>query len=154
VAGDNLFDFSLADYVDFWRGKGRASAVAVFDCGDLELATHYGVVAVDGEDRIVSFVEKPSDPPSTLVATATYLYHRDHVPLVSEYLAEGHAPDQSGSLIAWLRGREPVFGYRFEGAWFDIGNHDQLLVADNWIRGVNGLPLRDRYTLDTEPAQS
>jgi glucose-1-phosphate thymidylyltransferase len=154
VAGDNLFEFSLVDYVDFWRGKGRASAVAVFDCGDIELASHYGVVAVDDDDRVVAFVEKPSNPPSTLIATAAYLYHREHVPLVAQYLAEGEGPDQSGSLIAWLHRRESVYGYRFGGTWFDIGNHDQLLVADNWIRRAQGQPPRDRYTLDTEPAQS
>ncbi len=37
IAGDNLFDFDLADYVDWWRGKGEASAVALHDVGDLEL---------------------------------------------------------------------------------------------------------------------
>ena len=30
VAGDNLFDFSLADYVDFWRSKD-GSAIAVYE---------------------------------------------------------------------------------------------------------------------------
>jgi glucose-1-phosphate thymidylyltransferase len=66
IAGDNLFDFSLVDFADFWRGKGTASAVAVYDCADLELATHYGVVEVGEDDRVVSFEEKPSEPRSTL----------------------------------------------------------------------------------------
>ena len=47
VAGDNLFDFALGDFVAFARGKGVASAVAVYDCCDLELATQYGVVESD-----------------------------------------------------------------------------------------------------------
>src|SRR2546421_4375656 len=44
IAGDNLFEFSLAEYVGFWRGLGVASAVAVRDVGSLELASHYGIV--------------------------------------------------------------------------------------------------------------
>ncbi len=44
IAGDNLFDFALGDFVAFAAGRASASAVAVYDCGDLELATHYGVV--------------------------------------------------------------------------------------------------------------
>jgi hypothetical protein len=28
-----------------------------------------------------------------------------------------------------------VYGYRFEGAWFDIGDRQQRLVADDWLRG-------------------
>lgn len=148
VAGDNLFDYRLSDYVTFWRDHGVSSAVALYDCGDLELATHYGVVDVDGNDRITYFVEKPDDPSSTLAATATYIYAREHLPLVQRYLDEGHAPDQSGSLVAWLYRREPVYGYRFPGDWYDIGNHAQLLEADNRMRRLHGLPERDAYSLD------
>jgi glucose-1-phosphate thymidylyltransferase len=146
IAGDNLFDFGLDDFVSFWQGKGTASAVAVYDCGDLELATHYGVVELTEGDRLVGFEEKPSEPRSTLVATATYLYHRDHVPLVDRYLAEGNPPDQPGRLVAWLHPREPVFGYRLPGPWFDIGNPEQLLEADNRWRARAGLPQRSTYT--------
>jgi glucose-1-phosphate thymidylyltransferase len=148
IAGDNLFDFSLADLVGFWRAKGRASALAVYDCGNLELATHYGVVEATDDDRVVGFEEKPSEPRSTLVATACYLYHRNHVPLVDRYLSEGNPPDQPGRLVAWLYPREPVYGYRFAGDWFDIGNPEQLLEADNHWRQRAGLPPRAVYSLD------
>jgi glucose-1-phosphate thymidylyltransferase len=146
IAGDNLFDFVLSDLVDFWREKGTASAVAVHDCGDLELATHYGVVEVGEDGRILGFEEKPSEPRSTLVATASYVYHRDHLPMVDRYLAAGNSPDQPGRLIAWLYSREPVYGYRFDGPWFDIGNPEQLLEADNRWRARAGLPPRETYT--------
>jgi glucose-1-phosphate thymidylyltransferase len=147
IAGDNLFDFRLTDFVAFWSGLGTASTVAVNDCGDLELATHYGVVDLDEGERVIGFEEKPSEPRTTLVATATYLYHRDHVPLVERYLAEGNPPDQPGRLIAWLYPREPVYGYRIAGAWFDIGNPEQLLEADNRWRAKSGLPRRASYSL-------
>jgi glucose-1-phosphate thymidylyltransferase len=146
VAGDNLFDFALADFAQFGSMKGVASAVAVYDCGDLELATHYGVVETDADDRVTGFEEKPSEPRSTLVATAAYLYAREHVPLVERYLADGNPPDQPGRLVAWLYQREPVYAYRFGGPWFDIGNPEQLLEADNRWRERVGLPPRDTYT--------
>jgi glucose-1-phosphate thymidylyltransferase len=146
LAGDNLFDFSLVDFADFWRGKGTASALAVHDCGDLELATHYGVVELDDEARLLGFEEKPSEPRSSLVATACYLYHAEHLPLVERYLAEGNPPDQPGRLVAWLYSREPVYGFRFTGAWFDIGNPEQLLEADNRWRVRAGLAPRDAYS--------
>jgi glucose-1-phosphate thymidylyltransferase len=148
VAGDNLFDFALADFAVFTLDKGVASAVAVYDCGDLELATHYGVVETDADDRVIGFEEKPSEPRSTLVATAAYVYHREHLPLVERYLSEGNPPDQPGRLIAWLYPREPVYAYRFEGPWFDIGNPEQLLQADNRWRERLGLPQRASYALD------
>ena len=145
IAGDNLFEYDLQDYIDFWRGKGVASAVAVRDVGDLRLARQYGIVELDGDDRVTEFVEKPAEPASTLAATATYIYHREHVPHVARYLAEGNAPDQSGSFFEWLRVREPVYGFRFTGSWLDIGDKEQLLAADNLLRRAQGLPERDRY---------
>ena len=145
VAGDNLFDQPLAGYVDWWRGKGDGSAVGVRDCGDRELARNYAVLAVDEDDRIVSFVEKPAEPASTLISTAAYIYGREHVPLVAMYLAEGNTPDAPGNFIAWLHSRAPVYAYRFAGAWFDIGDQEQLLVADNAFRDRLGLAVRAEY---------
>jgi glucose-1-phosphate thymidylyltransferase len=148
VAGDNLFEFSLAEYVTWWAGLGEASAIAVRDCGDRDLARQYAVVEVDADGRVRGFVEKPEQPPSTLVAIATYVYHRAHVPLIADYLAGGNSPDAPGNLVAWLHTRRPVYGYRLDGEWFDVGDREQLLVADNWLRRRRGLPERDEYSLD------
>jgi glucose-1-phosphate thymidylyltransferase len=134
IAGDNLFDFSLRDFVAFWRAKGRASAVALYDVGDRELARKYGIVELADDDRVVGFLEKPEEPPSTLAATATYVFHRDHVALVRRYLEEGSSPDQPGRFVAWLHAREPVYGYRVAGEWLDIGDRAQLREADERAR--------------------
>ncbi len=146
IAGDNLFDFAISDLVDFWRSKGRASAVAVRDVGSLELASHYGVVELEEDARIHSFVEKPADPVSSLAATATYVFHREHVGLLRPYLEGEHGSDQPGRFVGWLHRHEPVYGWVFDHAWFDIGNHEQLLEADNRLRIASGLPPRDTYS--------
>jgi glucose-1-phosphate thymidylyltransferase len=148
VAGDNLFDYGIGDYVRWWRGKDESSAVVLYDVGDLELVKKYSSVQVDDDDRLTSFVEKPDHPQSTLVATAAYLYHRSHVPLLRRYLDEGNAPDQPGRFLAWLVPRVPVYGYRVGGAWRDIGDAEQLLDADNYLREQAGQPTRAAYALD------
>jgi len=145
IAGDNLFDFRLSDLVAFWQTKGVASAVAVRDVGSLELARRYGIVDLDPNGRIRSFVEKPTDPPSTLAATATYLYHREHVGLIRTYVESEANADQPGRLVAWLHRREPVYGWVFTEPWYDIGDHEQLLEADNRLRAAAGLPTRTAY---------
>lgn len=146
IAGDNLFDFSLADFTGFWRSQGVASAVAVRDVGSLELATQYGIVALGADDRVLDFVEKPADPPSTLAATATYLFHHEHARLIRDYLAGEHSADQPGRFVAWLQRHEPVYGWVFDSTWYDIGNHEQLLEADNRMRAEAGLPVRETYS--------
>lgn len=151
IAGDNLFDYSLAEYVAWWRGKGEASAVALYEHPDRELVKQYGVVSVDADDRIVSFEEKPADPPSNLAATACYLFHREHAKLVRTYLDEGNIPDQPGRFVEWLYRRAPVYGYRFGGEWLDIGDREQLLEADNLLRRRAGLERRAEYALLEDP---
>ena len=78
IAGDNLFDYSLTDYIRFWSEKSGASAVAVYDVGDRELAKQYGIVDVDGtiassaSSRSRRIHRRPSAPPrptSTHAAT-------------------------------------------------------------------------------------
>ncbi len=145
IAGDNLFEFDLAAYVEYWRGKGRASAVAVRDVESLEIASRMGVVSLAADGRVLDFVEKPADPPSTLCATATYILHRTHLPLVGVYLAGEHSSDQPGRLFGWLRRHEPVYGWVFQEAWYDIGSPEQLLEADNRLRAARGLPVRETY---------
>jgi glucose-1-phosphate thymidylyltransferase len=148
IAGDNLFEFSLPEYVRFWRGKGRASAVAVRDVRSRELARQYGIVALDEHSRVTEFVEKPVEPPSTLAAIAAYIFHREHVPLIASYLESGESADQPGRFVAWLQRREPVYGWVFDSTWYDIGDHQQLREADNRLRAEAGLPTRSEYSPD------
>lgn len=140
VAGDNVFEFSLGAEIDFWRsreeesGGGAVSCVAVQRCPDSRLASLYGVVELDEKGRIFDFVEKPSNPPSDLIATATYIFAAEHVALIADYLAAGNSPDQPGNFLAWLHVRKPVFGFVFDDLWLDIGDSDQLREADRIMR--------------------
>ena len=148
VAGDNLFEFDLRDFVAFWRSKANGSAIGVHHVGDLELAREYAVVELDEDDRVTFLVEKPEQPTSTLAAIAVYLYRAEHAALVERYLAEGNVPDQPGRFAAWLYARAPLYGYRFAGDWLDIGNREQLVDADNRMRQRIGLPPRSDYSLE------
>jgi glucose-1-phosphate thymidylyltransferase len=129
IAGDNLFDFSLQDFVSFWAERD-GSALAVYEHPVRELVHNYGVVELDPDGRVTDFLEKPENPPSNLVATATYAYDRSHVALLHAYLADGQSPDAPGNFVAWLHSRAPVYGFRFAGEWLDIGDLSQLHEAD------------------------
>jgi glucose-1-phosphate thymidylyltransferase len=147
IAADNLFEFLLRDYVTFWQAKGTGSAIAVHRLADPALASLYGVVELDHDDRVIGMEEKPEQPRSDLVSTATYLLHRDHLPILQRYLDDGNPPDPPGRFFAWLYLREPLYGYRFPEPWFDIGDPEQLLEADNRYRERLGLLTRDQYAL-------
>ena len=148
VAGDNLIEYSLRDYVGYWRDKADGSAIAVRRVDDRELIKQYGVVEVADDDRVISVEEKPAEPRSDLAATAAYLYPAEHAALIGHYLEAGNPPDAPGHFVVWLYPRVPVYAYRFKGGWMDIGDPQQLLEADNRMRAQRGLELRDEYSLE------
>jgi glucose-1-phosphate thymidylyltransferase len=146
VAGDNLIEYRVEDFVRFWREKEDGAAVAVHRVPDPELIKQYAVAELDAVDRVVSLEEKPARPRSDLAATAAYLYRPEHAALVGPYLDEGNPRDAPGNFVVWLYRRAPVYGYRFEGGWMDIGDPEQLLEADNHLRSRLGLETRTEYS--------
>ncbi|MBI1884363.1 MAG: methionine adenosyltransferase [Chlamydiae bacterium] len=120
LAGDNLFEFNLKDFVSFFKLKG--TSLACFDLGDVKLATQYGVIALDRDGRIIKFLEKPKNPPNSLISTGVYGYTRSDLAKVSSYLKEGGSQDAPGHLIEWFSKQGRVFGFVVQGLWFDIGD--------------------------------
>jgi glucose-1-phosphate thymidylyltransferase len=129
IGGDNLFDFVLNDFVGFHRRFG-GSAVALCDVRSKQKASLYGIARVDGEHRILEFVEKPANPPSTLASTACYLFSGEAMRGLQAYINEGNPPDAAGHFVAWLCRRLPVYGFVFDGLWFDIGSKESYAEAD------------------------
>ncbi len=129
VAGDNLFSQSLEKFGTFCREKNQP-VLGVYDVHSIDQAKKYGVVDIDDNGRITTFVEKPANPTSTLIGIALYFYPKATLPLIKQYLAEGNNPDQPGRLIQWLYPRESVFTWSVPGIWYDIGSKETLEEAN------------------------
>jgi glucose-1-phosphate thymidylyltransferase len=127
IGADNLFKSSLAEFVKFAARHGPA--LGVYDVGDLKQMKKYGNVSVDGEGKIIEFIEKPPQPKTTLAAMCLYYYPRAVLSLIDQYVNEGCALDQPGHLIAWLYQRQPVYAYQIGGQWLDIGSFETLELA-------------------------
>jgi glucose-1-phosphate thymidylyltransferase len=133
VAGDNLFNQPLAEFIEYARKT--PATVAVYDVGDLEAVKKYGVVTIDQHGTITHFEEKPEKPQSTLAAIALYYYSREVLPLFTTYLAAGNNPDQPGRFLQWLYTRKPVKTFQINGQWLDIGSKETLEKANEVFRG-------------------
>lgn len=129
VAGDNLFDSSLAPFVEYARSI-KTTVLAVYDVGDLEQIKKYNSITLDKDGVITFFEEKPKNPTSTLTGIALYYFPAEVVEMIKIYIAEGNNPDQPGRLIQWLYPRVPVHTWRVPGRWFDIGSKETLEEAD------------------------
>jgi glucose-1-phosphate thymidylyltransferase len=137
VAGDNLFTGSLRPMIEKYSGR---PIVAIYDVGDAELAKLYGVVKIDNETRIIDLVEKPERPSSTLVSTGIYIFPRQVLYMVGEYLGEGGGGDRLGDFIQWLHKKIPVYGYLLDGDWWDVGD------IESYKRAMESLSRRRALT--------
>jgi glucose-1-phosphate thymidylyltransferase len=133
IGGDNLFEFRLSEPVEVFREKGL-DLVAVYDVRDQKKATLYGIVDVDSDGIIRDFLEKPEEPPSTLAATAFYIFTGDTIRSVPEYLSEGGKRDALGHYINYLVKNKRVMAWKFQGKWFDIGSTESYREADDHFR--------------------
>ncbi|MDG5789310.1 nucleotidyltransferase family protein [Evansella sp. AB-P1] len=120
LAGDNLFDFELTDFVDFFN-QAKADCITTHEINDVERIKRTGVIEIDDEGKVTSFEEKPQQPKSNLAVPPFYIYQQESLPLINQYLAEGNNPDAPGNFVPWLINQKAVYAYKFEGTRYDIG---------------------------------
>ena len=121
MAGDNLLDFSLKEFVDYARGKGT-SCVMCHEEDKLEALQKTAVITVDENDRITSYEEKPKKPLGHLAVPPFYFYKHEDINLIDEALRDGCNYDAPGSFAAWLSARKPVHAWLMSGRRYDIGD--------------------------------
>lgn len=120
MAGDNLLDFSLTEFIKYTLEK-NTSCVMRFYQDDLALLQKTGVLELDGE-RVVGMEEKPENPKSRYSCPPFYFYKSDDIARIDEALADGCEYDAPGSLVVWLCCRAVINAMEMPGKRYDIGN--------------------------------
>jgi len=138
-AGDNLLLSDLRDFFAFAESHRPHPSLGITDVERKDLATRYGIVEIDRNKRIVQFLEKPKEPPSTLASTGIYWFAKEGLDFLDRYIAEGHNADRPGDYIRWLVNVDRVYAYPFEGRWFDIGDLESYREADRYLREMGSL---------------
>ncbi len=120
IAGDGMFNDNLMGLLEMFNAK-NSSVVALYTATNLEEAKRCATVTVDGDGRLLDFVEKPVAPTTTLVCGAIYVFQRGVNRRLREYLALKLSTDQPGRFVEWLYQKEPVYGYMLKDYLWDIG---------------------------------
>ncbi len=123
LAGDNLFDFELTDFVDFFSLK-KTDVVTAHVINDMERIKRTGVAEIDRNDQLISFEEKPTHPKSNYAVPPFYIYKSDTINLLRRFIDQGMNGDAPGMFLSWLLKQKPISVYRFEGNRYDIGTLD------------------------------
>uniref|UniRef100_A0A7J2TH51 Bifunctional protein GlmU n=1 Tax=Archaeoglobus fulgidus TaxID=2234 RepID=A0A7J2TH51_ARCFL len=127
LAGDNVFSFSLKELYCYFLEK-KKPVIGLYDVNDLDLAKRYGVAEMEKE-RVIRFHEKPEKPPSTLIGIGVYFLPKKSIDLLLEYVEKSKRSDNLGDFIGYLCEKEEVYGMKFNGSWYDVGNADSYIEA-------------------------
>jgi len=165
LAGDHIYkmDYSsmLADHV----ATGAGCTVGCIEVPKAE-ASAFGVMAVDGDRRITSFLEKPADPPTMpgrsdvcLASMGIYIFNADYLyRLLAEDLADTSSSHDFGKdvipkIVAEDRAVAHPFGMSCimnpNGAtpyWRDVGTLDAFWSANLDLASIS--PELDIYDTD------
>lgn len=121
LAGDNLFDFELSDFAAYFKQVGT-DCITAYREDDVAQLKRAGVIELDESARVLSFEEKPEQPRFNYCVPAFYLYKKESLPFIRQYLDEGHNPDAPGHFVPYLIEKKDVHAYLFPGQRYDIGN--------------------------------
>ncbi|MDQ2908869.1 MAG: NDP-sugar synthase [Candidatus Eremiobacteraeota bacterium] len=128
VGCDGLTDLRLNELIAFHQRKKALATIALVPEDDV---SHYGVVVVDDDGRIIEFQEKPpkGTERSNLVNTGVYIFE----PAIFERIPAGEFWDFGKNVFPELqREAAPFYALEMDGAyWVDIGTPGEYRQATN-----------------------
>ena len=135
IAGDNLLDFSLTGFIDYFQAKKTTVIMRYWEESEAKLRKT-GVAVVDENDKILEMEEKPAEPKSHWCTPPFYIYKALDVPLVEKGIDAGCGVDAPGSFIAWLSKQTTVHAWKMPGRRYDIGNLESYEEVKKNYRGI------------------
>ena len=135
MAGDNLLDFSLGEFMRYGKEKNATCVMRYYEASEARLHKT-GVIEIDANDGILSFEEKPAQPKSHWCVPAFYYYTREDSRLIKKGIESGCGTDAPGSFIAWLSSQTKVYAWEMPGRRYDIGNLESYEEVKQNYKGV------------------
>jgi glucose-1-phosphate thymidylyltransferase len=137
IGGDNLFDFKTERFFTFAVAQKEAVTLGLYDIKRMDMARHFGVAAMDADQRVTLFEEKPLKPASSLIAMCFYYMPCKTLALIEKYIVGGGKLDLAGDYIKWLCEQKRLCGFQFQGSWYDIGSLEAYHEAQEAFNNIH-----------------
>lgn len=134
AAADNLLDFSFKGFVNYFNRVG-SSVIMCHHEPELKKLQRTGVIAVDGEMRVLEMQEKPEKPVSHWAVPPFYIYQKEDLPLIKDCMSHGCGYDAPGNLAHYLVSQTTIHAYEMPGHRYDIGSLDSYEEAKKIFNG-------------------
>ena len=133
---DELKDINLQEMYRQHISTGATATIALTEVKDPSM---YGVVELENQ-KIKRFVEKPKidEVPSKWINAGLYILN----PEVAGMVPEGYCMVEK-DIFPKLAQEGKLFGFKFNGQWFDTGTLERYLTAHRSWNGFKEKPLFD-----------
>lgn len=128
LAADNILEFSLKGFVDFFNEK-KSSVIMCHHEPELYRLQRTGVIAVDDQMKVLEMQEKPEVPVSNWAVPPFYIYSREDLPLIRHCIENGCGFDAPGNLAHYLAEVSTLHAWPMPAGRFDIGSIDSYKEA-------------------------
>ncbi|MBR2923683.1 MAG: NTP transferase domain-containing protein [Clostridia bacterium] len=135
IAGDNVLDFSLVNFINYAKEKNTSCTMRYYEA-DAKRLTKSGVSEIANDDVLLSLEEKPEQPKSNWCTPPFYFYKAEDVQKIKTAIAEGCGTDAPGSLVAWMCKHSVVHSMEMPGSRYDIGNLESYQQVQETYRGI------------------
>ena len=135
IAGDNLLDFSLNEFIGYAKEKNTSCIMRYYEPEEARLHKS-GVVTIDDNGKILKMVEKPAEPESHWCCPPFYYYTNEDTRLIQKGIDAGCGTDAPGSYIAWLSTQVTVHAMEMPGRRYDIGNLESYRTVEEEYQGI------------------
>ena len=135
IAGDNVLDFSLTEFIEYAKSKNTSCVMRYYEPDDKKLLKT-GVVTIDDSDKILNMTEKSPTPATHWCCPPFYYYTSEDAKLVSKGIENGCGTDAPGSYIAWLCTQTTVHAMEMPGSRYDIGNLESYEQVKRDYKGI------------------
>lgn len=144
LAGDHVYKMDYRPFIAVHRRRRADVTIAVRPV-PTDDAHRFGILALDPEDRVVDWQEKPARPKSNLASMGIYVFSRR---ALVGWLG-GERDDFGRDVIpAMLERGTRVIGYRYDGYWQDVGTvHSYWQAHMDLLDERPELDLYDRHWL-------
>ena len=122
IAGDNVLDFSLNTFIDYFKSNGNNTSIMRYYEPRTEKIKKSANVTFDETDKVTCMLEKPQEPKSNWCVPPFYIYSKKDIPMVKKAIESGCNIDAPGSFISWLYDKNPIYTMEMPGKRYDIGN--------------------------------
>ncbi len=135
LAGDNLFDFELVDFVRFFKDK-KTDVITAHIIDDMERIKRTGVAEINDKQQLISFEEKPKHPKSNYAVPPFYIYKKNTIKLIRRFINQGNNGDAPGMFLRWLLNHNTIHVFQFNGMRYDIGTLESYHVVQSLFKEV------------------